>query len=254
MSNNLTGAKESANQRSIITHAVLIGLTPLIPVPFIDDVVKGYFQRRLVRMLAAAHGRELSAEDVAVLTEERGSGCLRGCLGQAFIFPLKMIFRKVFFFLEWKRAVDLTSHSYHQGYLLDYALREGLLATRTPQARSAAEVRTAIDEVCLQAPIKPVESAIKLSFRQSKSMLKAGAKVLERALKRVTGKPDERQLSEAVTSVEAEEEKEIGGVVSRLQRLIEAIPDEHFSTLRTRLAARLRAQPRLPPSGGGRAA
>ena len=247
MPDNSPAAKESANQRSIITHAVLIGLTPLIPVPFIDDVVKGYFQKRLVRLLASAHGRQLSPEDVAVLTEDRGSGCLRGCLGQAFIFPLKMIFRKVFFFLEWKRAVDLTSHSYHQGYLLDYSLREGWLAARTPQSRSAAEVRTAIEEVCREAPIKPVESAIKLSFRQSKSMLKAGAKVLERALKRVTGRPDETQLTEVVTSVEAEEEREIGGVVSRLQKLIEAIPDDHFSTLRTRLAARLRVQPRLPP-------
>lgn len=248
MPNNLPDAKESANQRSIITHAVLIGLTPLIPVPFIDDVVKGYFQRRLVRTLSAAHGRELSDEDVTTLTEDRGGGCLRGCLGQAFIFPLKMIFRKVFFFLEWKRAVDLTSQTFHQGYLLDYSLREGWLA-RPPHARCAAEVRTAIEEVCRESPIRPVESAIKLSFRQSKSMLKAGAKVLERAFKRITGRPDENQLSEAVTSVEAEEEREIGGVVSRLQRSIEAIPDEHFNSLRTRLAARLRAQPRLPPIG-----
>ncbi len=168
---------ERVNQRTITMHAVLIGLTPLIPVPFVDDVVKGYFQRRLVRTLAAAHGRELSAEDVATLTEDRGGGCLKGCLGQVFIFPLKMIFRKVFFFLEWKRAVDLTSHSYHQGYLLDYSLREGWLAAHTPHAKSSMEVRNAIEEVCRDAPIKPVESAIKISFNQSKSMLKAGARV-----------------------------------------------------------------------------
>jgi hypothetical protein len=239
-------ATTSTNQRSIITHAVLIGLTPLIPVPFIDDIVKGYFQRRLVRSLAAAHGRELSEKDVAQLTEERGSGCLSGCLGQAFIFPLKMIFRKIFFFLEWKRAVDLTSSSFHQGYLIDYALGEGWLS-QAPHARDASEVRTAIEEVCRESPIRPVESAIKISFTQSKSMLKAGAKVLEQALKRVTGKRDEREVSEAVTSVEAQEEREIAGVVSRLQKAIEAIPDEHFSSLRARLAARLRAQPQLQP-------
>jgi hypothetical protein len=239
-------ARASANQRIIITHAVLIGLTPLIPVPFIDDIVKGYFQRRLVRTLAAAHGRELSAEDVATLTEERGSGCLRGCLGQAFIFPLKMIFRKVFFFLEWKRAVDLTSSSFHQGYLIDYALGEGWLS-KAAHARSADEVRTAIEEVCRESPIRPVETAIRISFKQSKSMLKAGARVLEQALKRITGKTDEREVAEAVTSVEAQEEREIAGVVSRLQKSIEAIPDEHFSSLRARLAARLRTQPRLQP-------
>jgi hypothetical protein len=245
MPDNLAQAKESAGQRSIITHAVLVGLTPLIPIPLLDDLVKGYFQRRMVRSLAAAHRRELKAEDVSTLTEERGGGCLRGCLGQAFIFPLKIIFRKIFFFLEWKRAVDLTSHTYHQAYLLDYALREGWLAGVSPDFRSAAEIRTAIDDVCRDAPIKPVESAIKLSFRQSKSMLLAGARVLERGLKRVTGRPDERQLSEAVTSVEADEEKEIEGVVNKLQNSIEAIPDEHFRTLRTQLAARLNTQQRL---------
>lgn len=249
MPDKLSSTEESTNQRSITMHAVLIGLTPLIPVPFVDDMVKGYFERRLVRALALAHKRELSEADVSTLTEERGGGCLRGCLGQVFIFPLKMIFRKVFFFLEWKRAVDLTSHSYHQGYLLDYSLREGWLG-RTPQARSADEIRTAIDDVCRAAPIKPVESAIKMSFRQSKSMLKAGAKVLEQALRRVAGRrPDERELTEAVTAVEAEEEREIGGVVSRLQKSIEAIPDEHFRTLRAQLAARLRGQPRLQMHG-----
>jgi hypothetical protein len=153
MPDTVPSAVERNNQRSIITHAVLTGLTPLIPVPFVDDLVKGYFQRRLVRSLAAAHGRELTPEEIATLTEDRRSGCTRGCLGQVFIFPLKMIFRKVFFFLEWKRAVDLTSHSYHQGYLLDYSLREGWLG-QTPHAGSAAAVRTAIDEVCREAPSK----------------------------------------------------------------------------------------------------
>lgn len=247
MPENPAQAKESARQRSIITHAVFVGLTPLIPIPLLDDMVKNYFQRRMVRSLVAAHRRELRPEDVSALTEERGSGCLRGCLGQAFIFPLKIIFRKIFFFLEWKRAVDLTSHTYHQGYLLDYALREGWMPGQSPHAKSAAEICTAIDEVCRAAPIKPVETAIKVSFRQSKSMLLAGARVLERGLKRVTGsRPDERQLSEAVTSVEADEEKEIEGVVNKLQKSIEAIPDEHFRTLRTQLAARLKTQPRLP--------
>lgn len=75
--------------------------------------------------------------------------------------------------------------------------------------------------------------------------------MLEQALRRVRGgRPDERELTKAVTAVEAEEEREIGGVVSRLQKSIEAIPDEHFKALRTALAARLSTQPRLQPPGG----
>lgn len=239
----MPAAEESSNQRSVITHAVLAGLTPLIPIPLLDDLVKSYFQRRMVRSLAQAHGVQLDAETIAALTKEHGGkGCLGGCLGQVFILPFKLIFRKIFFFLEWKRAVDLTSHTYHQGYLLDYALREGWLGGQTQaNARGANIMGTAIEEVCREAPIKPVETAIKVAFKQSKSMLRAGAKVLERGLKQVTGKPDEKQLSEAVTSVDAEEQKEIEGVVSRLQNSIEAVPEEHFRYLRTRLAQRLKA-------------
>lgn len=242
MHDNSNATTARANQTTIITHAVLVGLTPLIPVPFIDDMVKSYFQRRLVRSLAAAHNHKLKPEEVAALAEDKGGGCLlRGCLVQTLIFPLKMILRKVFFFLEWKRAVDLTSHTYHQGYLLDYALSEGWLSRvpGTPQ-RSAAEIRGAIEEICRAAPIKPVETAIAVSFRQSRNMLRAGAKALGRAFRRASGKSDETQLAAAVAVVEKEEEREIGGVVRQLQKAIEAVPDEHFSNLRDQLAARLK--------------
>lgn len=242
MSDHVPVERRPASQRNIITHAVLVGLTPLIPLPIVDDLVKGYFQRRLVRSLAAAHDRQLKPEEVTVLTEDRGSGCLRGCVGQVFVLPLKLIFRKILFFLEWKRAVDLASYTYHQGYLLDYALGAGWLAAAEPtaNARSAAEIRTALDEVCRESPIKPVETAIKAAFSQSKSMLRAGAKVLEQAFKRATGRPDEGQLAETVAAVETKETQVIEGVVSRLQKSIEAVPDEHFRSLRARLAARLK--------------
>jgi hypothetical protein len=241
MPDNSNTPTERANQTSIITHAVLVGLTPLIPVPFIDDLVKGYFQRRLVRVLAAAHNLQLKPEEIAALAEDTGGGCLRGCLIQTLIFPLKMILRKIFFFLEWKRAVDLTSHTYHQGYLVDYALREGWMgaSSGTPQ-RSAAEIHAAIEEVCRAAPIKPVETAIGASFRQSKSMLRSGARILGRAFRRVTGKADDARLAAAVASVEEEETREIGGVVRQLQKAIEAVPDEHFRNLRKQLTARLK--------------
>src|SRR5436305_880777 len=42
------------SQRGLIAHAVLAGLTPLIPVPVVDDLAKNYFRRRLVRRLAEA--------------------------------------------------------------------------------------------------------------------------------------------------------------------------------------------------------
>lgn len=46
---------EGGNQRLIITHAVLTGSIPLIPIPIVDDLVKSYFQRRLVRELTRVY-------------------------------------------------------------------------------------------------------------------------------------------------------------------------------------------------------
>src|SRR5688572_3365162 len=94
----------STNQTLIVSHSVLAGLTPLIPIPLLDDLVRTYFVRRLVRKLAAANRYILSDEEIKVLADERESGCLRGCMTTAFLLPFKLIFRKVFFFLEWKRA------------------------------------------------------------------------------------------------------------------------------------------------------
>ena len=226
------------NQRTIITHAVLIGLTPLIPVPVVDDLAKSYFQRRMARSLAALRGRELSAADVETLATDRGGGCLLGCVGTLVIYPLKKIFRKVFYFLEWKRAVDLTSAAYHHGFLLDAAL--GAWDEWGLQGKSASEVRDAIDAVCRVAPIKPLESAVGATFRQSKNVLVSGAGLLERSFRRIAGKADEREVARAVESVEAEEEREIEGVVNRLERSVESIPQSHFDSLRAQLAARLK--------------
>src|SRR5919201_2781678 len=109
-------------QRGLVAHAVLVGLTPLIPVPVVDDLAKNYFRRRLVRRLAAASGRGLTEAELGALLSEPGGGCVRGCLGAVLIYPLKAVFRKVFYFLEWKRAVDLASRTYHFGYIVNYSM------------------------------------------------------------------------------------------------------------------------------------
>ncbi|HSE97950.1 MAG TPA: hypothetical protein VLD57_06725, partial [Blastocatellia bacterium] len=75
---------ESSNQTVIVMHALLIGLTPLIPVPFVDDLAKSFFQRRLARQLAQSRGRTLSPRAVSTLAEDRG-GCLSGCLSTVFL-------------------------------------------------------------------------------------------------------------------------------------------------------------------------
>ena len=234
--------ESGARQRTLVTHAVLTGLTPLIPVPLVDDLVKSYFRKRLVRSLAASAGRELSEEEVSALTSEREGGCLRGCVVTLLIYPLKAVFRKLFYFLEWKRAADLTSRTYHFGYLVGHALRPRADGASPLDLRGARAVSEAIEAVCREAPIKPLETAVGGTFRKSKDVLSGAAALLTRSLRREPARPAE--VAAAVERIEPEEERKLDPVVTRLQRSIGSVPDEHFRQLRERLDARLG----LPPA------
>ncbi|MCC2670248.1 MAG: hypothetical protein K0Q72_2719 [Armatimonadetes bacterium] len=224
-------------QPLLLTYSVLAGLTPLIPVPFVDDVVRDYFRKQLVRSLAGMRGVTLSREAVLALTAEPGGCLVSGCLAQVFLFPFKLIFRKLFFFLEWKRSLDLTSHTYHYGYLVDCALREGYLGPHSP--RSVAEVRAAIDDVCRTAPVKPVESAVAGAFRQSRSLLNTTVRTFTDTLRHITGRRDAARVEAALVGVEAQERQQVAGVVELLQERLRAVPDGHFRSLCEQLRARL---------------
>ena len=240
-----TSTPEGVSRKLLTTHAVLVGLTPLIPVPFVDDLVKSHLLRRMAGELASGRGRRLNHEEVEALTAERGDGgCLGGCLGQAILYPLKKVFRKIFFFLEWKRAADLTSRTYHHGYLIDHALAPRADGSRLIERKSAAEIGAAIDAVCRTSPVKPLESAVGATFRGSKSVLTGAAGILERALRRRGApRPDPRAVAEAVESVEEQEERQIEGVTRGLQGAVAEIPEEHFRALRHALDARLGVAP-----------
>jgi hypothetical protein len=226
-----------ANQRQIILHAVLAGLTPLIPVPFVDDLVKAYFTRRMVRKLAAAHGQFVNEQDIQTLADDADSGCLLGCLTTAVVYPLKAIFRKIFFFLEWKRAVDIVSHTYYQGFLLDAVLGERWLVPAG--VRRAEEVRAAIDSVLLQLNTSLIERAVKGIFRQSKAALKGAAQLLQSSLQRLRRQPSQEQVAQAVEGLEAQEERQLEGIVGQLQNAINEMPAEHFERLKVQLAQAL---------------
>jgi len=226
-------------QRGLVTHAVLVGLTPLIPVPLLDDVVKNYFRRRMVRGLAASAGRALSEEELDALASERERGCLTGCLFTVLVYPLKAIFRKVFYFLEIKRAVDLTSRTYHFGYVISYALRPREGGASPLDLYGARAVNEAAQDACRDAPIKPVEAAIGGTFRKSRDVLRGAAALLGSSLRRVSGRAQPERVAEAIEEVEPEEERELEPVVTRIQRSIASVPEEHFRSLLARFDALL---------------
>ena len=225
------------NETVILAHAVLTGLTPLIPIPLVDDLVKAHFLRRMVRKLANASNYDFDTNTIKLLADEQETGCLRGCLGTALLLPFKLIFRKVFFFLEWKRAIDTVSRTYYHGYLIDLALAESWCAPFGP--RSPQEVRTAIDSVLKRLNTSLFERAVRGTFNQSKAGLRSAAGLLERNLPFRGRAASEEQVARAVEAVEEREEREIQGIVGRLQAAIQSIPADHFEGLRRELAKEL---------------
>ena len=233
--------KETAapQQLTLITHALLVGLTPLIPVPLADDLAQQYLQGRMVRALARAHGVAIDDKDLpgmlSVLPTRKG--CLHGCLLSALTYPIKKLARKIFFFLEIKRAVDLTSYTYHYGYLLDYAMREGLFARHGLKATDSA-----LDDICRAAPIKPVEAAIRATFQQSKRLLLLPVSLVEAQLKRNQGEPTPEQVVDGLRAAKTDENQQaLNSLAVRLQNALAAVPDEHFTKLRENFVASLQA-------------
>lgn len=226
---------EISNQRTIVTYAVLAGLTPLIPVPFLDDMVKAYFKRRMVRALAGSRNQALNANQVRKLADDRESGCLLGCLTAVTLYPLKKIFRKIFFFLEWKRAIDTVSHTYYQGYLIDYAMGQAWLV---PAGSLPVEtLRPAVDSVLKQINTSLIERLVVETFRQSKSTLRSAVGLMKRALGGLSRKTSEAEVERAIESIEIEQEREVEGMVNQLMRSIERMPSDHFEKIKTMLAA-----------------
>lgn len=228
---------DTGSQQVLITYAVLVGLTQLIPIPVLDSQSKSYFRKRLVRSLAAAEGRALSDVELDALAAEPMN--LTGFVVSALVYPLKVAFRTLFYFLTLKRATLLASRTYHFGYLVAYAMRSQAGVGSLLDRHGARDVNEAIEELCREFPINPLESAVDSSFRQSKRALRTGAALLAGSLRPLTELALPEQVSEAIAQIEAEEEREIEPVVICLQRAIASIPEGYFMALCAQLDTRL---------------
>lgn len=130
-------------------YVLLIGLTPLIPLPFLDEYIERQILKRLYRELAAQHAQELTEAQLVHLTEDHSS-VLVGCFGLFIKWPLKKLFRTVFYFLTIKDVVDISARSAHRAAIIRAAFQKGQL----PHQHKA--VRKAMDAVLSQVDYSPV--------------------------------------------------------------------------------------------------
>lgn len=175
-------AFEKVNHGSILGHAVLISLTPLIPIPFLDDWVKSGFQRRMLRQIAAMRGVNLSSNEVAELIQEDfWDSCVGSCL-QAPIYLLREVLSKIFFIIEIRRALGLFSKMYYTGFLFDAALLEGYpLPASDGSTASAIRLREAIRRARYGANLKLMDHLLRENLRPL-ALLKATWGIIRQAV------------------------------------------------------------------------
>ena len=120
---------ERSRSLPIIFSTLLVGLSPLIPIPVVDDLITAALCRWRVKYLAAQYGLTLTKEEIKTLADLQQVGCLGGVAQRTFGYAVRAFFQNLLFWLEAGRVANLLAQSYYDGVLLDYAFAEGLYKT-----------------------------------------------------------------------------------------------------------------------------
>ena len=113
----------------IYAEATCAGLTPLLPLPFVDLVFETVFRRRIPGTTARVRGEVLAGGAGAALS--RGTGQLfskEGCLKLPVVvarYVLRRVWRKLVYVFAIADAAKLTSEYWHRAYLLDHVIQAG---------------------------------------------------------------------------------------------------------------------------------
>jgi hypothetical protein len=167
------GPQPAPSRASIATSAILAGVCALSPIPFLDDLIIGAIRRHLVGRQFRARGVELNWGQRRALTKTHRN-LLVGCLLGVLIYPIRKIFRKVFYIFAVKEAVDVASRLLHQGLLVDHALDRGCVDIRAlgPDKAPLLHLNRVITDTCDDTDTSPISQTIKRSFRGGRVFLR----------------------------------------------------------------------------------
>lgn len=118
---------------------LLASAARLVPVPFVDDLLREKALQLMVSRTLKAHGRTYGSTSVGPLYGDE-NGCLHGCLMFLLLLPLKLIifpFRK---FFGWLMTAKNLARDLSDAVLLGRALDRVLAAGRLPMGASPAEL------------------------------------------------------------------------------------------------------------------
>lgn len=227
---------------TILYHSLLIGAALFVPIPFLDDRIATFLWKHMVADLAKIHKRSLTKEQILALSYQSRFALSEGCLvllGQL----LKLFFRTVFFFLEWRRAINLAADAYYSGYLLNE-----LFALEGFDPAKSAQYAAAMQKAKQGVNMKLVQGVFRSHFRSSKGVLLSLGKWLSsitvgyareswaRRRKKADG-PAEQQMESFFEMHRSRFQLLMKDLIESMQSGIGALPQEHFEELKARLFA-----------------
>ena len=217
---DLTSASgaDSGGLRRVLWYGVLAGLCPLIPIPFLDDVIIKRLRKRMIRGQLTRAGLEPAGAQINLFTHEASQIRLLGCLFGAVWVVVKKVLRKLIYVFAIKDCVDNASRVVHHGWLVQYALNRGALDAQTLQHgnESIKRVRDAVLHASDNLDTRPFNQALKRLFRGSSALIKGAAVAVGRILRGA----DRRQVASLDQALDGLGEREVGEVERVLDEMV----------------------------------
>jgi hypothetical protein len=232
---------------TVMFHSLLIGAALFVPIPLLDDRLARFFWKRMVADLAHDHKKNLTKEQIDVLSYQSRFALADGCL-----FFLRRLFKEllqeILFFLEWRKAINLAADAYYSGYLLNELFAyEAFDAVKVPQ------YAVALQKAKQGVNMKLVQGVFRSQFRSSKGVLLSVTKWLSSITVGYAKESWTRWRNRKNPDAASEEKMEnffqmhksrfqelLKDLIASLQTGIGTLPKEHFDTLRSRLFEELR--------------
>lgn len=123
---------------TIQKYAPAVGACALVPLPFIDALLRRAALKAAYRELFTAAGHDVDAATLRSLLRERTNLAL-GCLVAVVWWPVKKLFRTVIFVLLVKDALDWASDASVRLRMVHRALERGLLPDRAEAVGAAID-------------------------------------------------------------------------------------------------------------------
>ena len=208
----------------VLYHVVLIGVSSLVPFPFLDDLFADYFERRLVWRLARSHGVGLSSQHV-----------------------VQEVIQTFLPWLKWQRAVDRATEAYYSGYLWN-----SLFGSAGFDGEHSAQYGKAVENARKGTNTELVKNLIRTTFNSSRGLVVDISRGLFRlgmysirhpfwflARRRKIADEEPDQFTEdQQPGIRSLVEEVTGNLMERLS----SVPQGHFDRLNDRLSMELERQ------------